>query len=179
MYRDGPAITDIAIQGLHGMQMGDKQLTVRRANATLERMQQEQRALQQQQQQQQQQQLGTTTEATQFLPQAGGAHPPEDENATECLVLKNMGIKDEELNDPEEYEIIVEDTQEECEKFGKVLSMKIPKPPSKSAGFVFVRFETAESEKSEKKFKRKKVCWKRGQRRIRLDRSAREARFLV
>ena len=34
-------------------------------------------------------------------------------------------------------------------------------------------------EKSEKKFKRKKVCWKRGQRRIRLDRSAREARFLV
>ena len=55
VYRDGPAITDIAIQGLHGMQMGDKQLTVRRANATLERMQQEQRALQQQQQQQQQQ----------------------------------------------------------------------------------------------------------------------------
>tara|TARA_B100001540_G_scaffold308139_1_gene322373 strand:- start:128 stop:1285 length:1158 start_codon:yes stop_codon:yes gene_type:complete len=151
VYRDGPAITDIAIQGLHGMQMGDKQLTVRRANATLERMQQEQRALQQQQQQQQQQQLGTTTEATQFLPQAGGAHPPEDENATECLVLKNMGIKDEELNDPEEYEIIVEDTQEECEKFGKVLSMKIPKPPSKSAGFVFVRFETAESARKARK----------------------------
>lgn len=149
VYRDGPAITDIAIQGLHGMQMGDKQLTVRRANATLERMQQEQRALQQQQQQQQQ--LGTTTEATQFLPQAGGAHPPEDENATECLVLKNMGIKDEELNDPEEYEIIVEDTQEECEKFGKVLSMKIPKPPSKSAGFVFVRFETAESARKARK----------------------------
>ena len=147
VYRDGPAITDIAIQGLHGMQMGDKQLTVRRANATLERMQQEQRALQQQQQQQ----LGTTTEATQFLPQAVGAHPPEDENATECLVLKNMGIKDEELNDPEEYEIIVEDTQEECEKFGKVLSMKIPKPPSKSAGFVFVRFETAESARKARK----------------------------
>jgi len=145
VYRDGPAITDIAIQGLHGMQMGDKQLTVRRANATLERMHQEQRALQQQQQQ-----LGTTTEATQFLPQAGGA-PPEDENATECLVLKNMGIKDEELNDPEEYEIIVEDTQEECEKFGKVLSMKIPKPPSKSAGFVFVRFETAESARKARK----------------------------
>ena len=65
--------------------------------------------------------------------------------------MKNMGIKDEELNDPEEYEIIVEDTQEECEKFGKVLGMKIPKPPSKSAGVVFVRFETAESARKARK----------------------------
>jgi splicing factor U2AF subunit len=145
VYRDGPAITDIAIQGLHGMQMGDKQLTVRRANVTLERMQQEQRAAALQQQQQ----LGNGgAEGTQFLPQAAAE---VDENATECLVLKNMGIKDEELNDPEEYEIIVEDTQEECEKFGKVLGMKIPKPPSKSAGIVFVRFDTVESARKARK----------------------------
>ena len=151
VYRDGPAITDIAIQGLHGMQMGDKQLTVRRANATLERMQQEQRAALQQQQQQHQL-LGNGGAAAQFLPQSAAPAAPEvDENATECLVLKNMGIKDEELNDPEEYEIIVEDTQEECEKFGKVLGMKIPKPPSKSAGVVFVRFETAESARKARK----------------------------
>jgi len=139
VYRDGPAITDIAIQGLHGMQMGDKQLTVRRANATLERIQQEQRSnqLQEYHHHHHQQQQQTMT----LLPDSSD----DLAVATECLVLKNMGIKDEELLDEDEYEGIVEDTQEECEKFGKIIGMKIPKPPSKSAGIVYVRFETKES----------------------------------
>lgn len=48
------------------------------------------------------------------------------------------------------HEEICEDVKEECEKFGKVLEMKVPRPTggsrqSNGVGKIFVKFDTPES----------------------------------
>lgn len=47
--------------------------------------------------------------------------------ATDVLCLLNM-VTTEELRDDEEYEDIVEDIREECNKIGSVRSIEIPRP---------------------------------------------------
>jgi splicing factor U2AF subunit len=53
---------------------------------------------------------------------SGGTQPP-----TEVLCLMNM-VTPEELEDDEEYEDIMEDIKEECNKYGYVVSIEIPRP---------------------------------------------------
>jgi splicing factor U2AF subunit len=62
-----------------------------------------------------------------------------------------------ELEDEEEWHNIIEDVEEECEKFGKVLKVHVPRPaassapaegvaeekPVKGVGSIFVQFEEA------------------------------------
>ena len=64
------------------------------------------------------------------------------------LVLLNM-VTGDDLMDADEYDDILQDVKEECDRFGKVLDLQIPRPLGRSGegpgvGKVFVRFETAE-----------------------------------
>ncbi|XP_034477997.1 splicing factor U2AF 50 kDa subunit [Drosophila innubila] len=119
-------ITDQAIAGLNGMQLGDRKLVVQRAIA------------------------GVRSLVTTQLPvvQVPGFSPESiSSQATEILCLLNMVLY-EELMDDEEYEDIRKDIKQECAKYGKVKSLKIPRlvgeAPQGGCGKVYVRFETAE-----------------------------------
>lgn len=103
------AITDQAIAGLNGMQLGDKKLIVQRASVGAK----------------------NSAVAGQVAPvqiqvpgmsMVGTSGP-----ATEVLCLLNMVTPDE-LKDEEEYEDILEDIKEECNKYGVVRSIEIPRP---------------------------------------------------
>ncbi|CAH2266817.1 jg9432 [Pararge aegeria aegeria] len=103
------SMTDQAIAGLNGMQLGDKKLIVQRASIGAKNST-----------------LAMTGAAPVTLQVAGltlaGAGP-----ATEVLCLLNMVTPDE-LRDEEEYEDILEDIKEECNKYGCVRSIEIPRP---------------------------------------------------
>ncbi|KOB61878.1 U2 small nuclear ribonucleoprotein auxiliary factor 2 isoform 1 [Operophtera brumata] len=103
------SMTDQAIAGLNGMQLGDKKLIVQRASIGAKNST-----------------LAMTGAAPVQLQVAGmtlaGAGP-----ATEVLCLLNMVTPDE-LRDEEEYEDILEDIKEECNKYGCVRSIEIPRP---------------------------------------------------
>eukprot|EP01015_Nassula_variabilis_P006719 TRINITY_DN1511_c0_g2_i7.p1 TRINITY_DN1511_c0_g2~~TRINITY_DN1511_c0_g2_i7.p1 ORF type:complete len:465 (-),score=82.15 TRINITY_DN1511_c0_g2_i7:110-1504(-) len=70
------------------------------------------------------------------------------------LVLKNI-VEIHELEIDEEYASIMEDIKEECEKYGKVLSLKIPRPKKDEEipglGKIFVEFEKLEQSKDARK----------------------------
>ncbi|PRW56919.1 splicing factor U2af large subunit A-like isoform X1 [Chlorella sorokiniana] len=124
VYMD-PAITDVAIAGLHGMQMGDRNLTVKRANSAVQAQQAQ---------------------------QAGGAPvpapaAPAPQLAGAIRVVKLMhAVTPEELADDGEYNDIVEDMREECGKYGRVLAVHIPRPgppdapPPRGLGNVIIEF---------------------------------------
>ncbi|OBT55938.1 hypothetical protein VE04_03833 [Pseudogymnoascus sp. 24MN13] len=123
------AATDIAVEGLNGMELGDKHLKVQRAS------------------------IGTTQTAglemgvNAMSMLAGTTTDGLDEGRV--LQLLNM-VTAEELIDNEDYEEILEDVKEECEKYGKVLDIKIPRPSggsrqSAGVGKIFVKFDTPAS----------------------------------
>ncbi|XP_050684464.1 splicing factor U2AF 50 kDa subunit isoform X2 [Leptidea sinapis] len=120
-------MTDQAIAGLNGMQLGDKKLIVQRASIGAKNTT-----------------LAMTGATPVTLQVAGltlaGAGPP-----TEVLCLLNMVTPDE-LRDEEEYEDILEDIKEECNKYGCVRSIEIPRPIEgvevPGCGKVFVEFNS-------------------------------------
>eukprot|EP00731_Ephydatia_muelleri_P029353 Em0020g997a len=122
-------LTDIAIAGLNGMQLGDKKLVVQRASVGAK--------------------VGGDGLIQMGMPIAipglqieGGASIP-----TEVLCLMNMVTVDE-LQDDEEYEGIMEDVREECNKYGSVVAVEIPRPVAgvevPGCGKIFVQFQTPE-----------------------------------
>uniref|UniRef100_A0A1B6E2F3 Splicing factor U2AF subunit n=1 Tax=Clastoptera arizonana TaxID=38151 RepID=A0A1B6E2F3_9HEMI len=119
-------MTDQAIAGLNGMQLGDKKLIVQRASVGAKN-----------------QVLGQQLPVTIQVPgltMVGTSGP-----ATEVLCLLNM-VTPEELRDEEEYEDILEDIREECNKYGIVRSLEIPRPIEgvdvPGCGKVFVEFNS-------------------------------------
>ena len=54
---------------------------------------------------------------------------PGGQPSTEVLCLLNM-VTEDELVDDDEYEEILEDVKEECNKYGMVKSIEIPRPIS-------------------------------------------------
>lgn len=122
------AVTDIACEGLDGMELGESKLSVTRAS------------------------IG----ATQAAPEGTGlqaisalAESSKDLATSNVLVLFNL-VTAEELNDATEYGEICEDVKDECSKFGHVLDLKIPRPLGGSkvnpgVGKVFVRYADADS----------------------------------
>lgn len=73
----------------------------------------------------------------------------QDMETGRVLQLLNMVTVDE-LLDNDDYEEIVEDVGEECGKFGRILSLKIPRPSGGSrqqpgVGKIFVKFDTEQS----------------------------------
>lgn len=90
------------------MQLGDKKLIVQRASVGAKNTA-----------------LGTVAPVQIQVPGmslVGASGPP-----TEVLCLLNMVTPDE-LKDEEEYEDILEDIKEECNKYGVVRSVEIPRP---------------------------------------------------
>eukprot|EP00092_Neocalanus_flemingeri_P027874 GFUD01030258.1.p2 GENE.GFUD01030258.1~~GFUD01030258.1.p2 ORF type:complete len:431 (+),score=104.89 GFUD01030258.1:81-1373(+) len=124
-YLDG-TITDQAIAGLNGMQLGDKKLIVQRASVGAKNM------------------AGMNmVPANIQIPGLSGMSGPG--LPTEVLCLLNMVMPDE-LGDEEEYEDILEDIREECAKYGEVRSIEIPRPVPgvdvPGCGKVFIEFST-------------------------------------
>lgn len=118
------SITDQAIAGLNGMQLGDKKLIVQRASVGAKNA------------------AALATAPVQLqVPGMQSVQGPG--NPTEVLCLLNMVVP-EELTDEEEYEDILEDIREECAKYGSVKSVEIPRPVPgvdvPGCGKVFVEF---------------------------------------
>jgi len=83
------------------------------------------------------------------MPAAPAAPAPAENLPTSVLVLSNM-VTVEELHDDQDFEDIVLDTKEECEKFGTVVKVTIPRPAADGSavaglGKVFVEFDCKES----------------------------------
>lgn len=114
-YADN-SITDQAIDGLNGMQLGDKRLIVQRASVGAKSG------------------MGGMNPSAMTGPvaiQVPGLQISSMTaaigNPTEVLCLMNM-VLPEELVDDEEYESILEDIRDECQKYGQVRSLEIPRP---------------------------------------------------
>ncbi|KAK0075729.1 hypothetical protein PV326_011327, partial [Microctonus aethiopoides] len=120
------SMTDQAIAGLNGMQLGDKKLIVQRASVGAKNPM-----------------IGAQAPVQIQVPglsMVGTSGPP-----TEVLCLLNM-VTPEELMEEEEYEDILEDIKEECNKYGVVRSVEIPRPIEgvdvPGCGKVFVEFNS-------------------------------------
>ncbi|KAG0747968.1 hypothetical protein G6F57_001116 [Rhizopus arrhizus] len=127
-YAD-PSVTDLACQGLNGMELGDKKLIVQRASVGAKHIPPDYMS-------------GPILPAN-YVPVTSA----KEEDATRVLQLMNM-VSPEELEDDEEYQDIWEDIAEECAKFGNIVDMKIPKPQKDQqvpgCGLIFVRYETTD-----------------------------------
>ncbi|XP_075158400.1 splicing factor U2AF 50 kDa subunit-like [Haematobia irritans] len=123
------SLTDQAIAGLHGMQLGEKKLIVQRASVGAKNAQNSQ----------------TATAAPVTIQVPGLSNLITSGPPTEVLCLLNMVTPDE-LRDEEEYEDILEDIKEECNKYGIVRSVEIPRPIDgvdvPGLGKVFVEFNS-------------------------------------
>lgn len=124
-----PAATDIAIQGLHGMVIGDKNLKVRKASIGITQV------------------AGVEMGVNAMSMLAGTTG--NDSEESRVLQLLNM-VTPEELMDNDDYQEICEDVQEECSKFGQILDLKVPRPTggsrqSAGVGKIYVKYDTTES----------------------------------
>jgi len=103
------SLTDVAIAGMNGMQLGDKKLIVQRASVGAKIP-------------------GGMSGVFPVQVQVAGLDlQAPNSNPTPVLCLMNM-VTEEELVDDEEYDEIYEDIREECSKFGRIRSMEIPRP---------------------------------------------------
>ena len=89
---------------------------------------------------------------------AGNAPPPaapqlqQPSKATRILILLNM-VSDEDLSTDDEYQGLVDEVQEECAKYGKLLGMKIPRAPSSlvepsAVKKIFLEYATSQDAKN-------------------------------
>ncbi|ORY66464.1 uncharacterized protein BCR38DRAFT_180766 [Pseudomassariella vexata] len=129
-YSD-PSATDIAVQGLNDMPIGDKKLKVRKASIGIT-------------------QVAGVEMGVNAMSMLAGTSATDSEE-TRVLQLLNM-VTPEELMDNDDYEEICEDVKEECAKFGEVIGLKVPRPSggsrqSAGVGKIFVKFDTKESAK--------------------------------
>lgn len=144
------AITDQAILGLNGFEIGDKKLIVQRASvgaksgplagaASLAGLNPAAAAAL----------LPPVQIQVPGLPNLSASSTPRV--LTEVLCLMNM-VEPNELKDDEEYNDILEDIEEECRRYGTVRSIEIPRPSKRSRGDdeqvpglgkVFVEFDSA------------------------------------
>ncbi|KAL1558899.1 splicing factor U2af large subunit B-like isoform X1 [Salvia divinorum] len=134
VYQD-LSVTDIACAALNGIKMGDKTLTVRRANqgTTQPKPEQESVLLHAQQQ-----------IALQRLMLAPNIAP-----VTKVVCLTNVVTPDE-LNNDDDYEDILEDMRTECGKFGTLVNLIIPRPVpgaenAPGVGKVYLEYADTES----------------------------------
>ncbi|CAN1225060.1 Splicing factor U2af large subunit B [Linum perenne] len=130
VYQD-VAVTDVACAALNGIKMGDKTLTVRRANqnGTQPRPEQESVLLHAQQQ------IAIQVRLLRFMLQ-----PP-----TTKVVCLTQVVTVDELKDDDEYEEIMEDMRTEGSKFGTLVNVVVPRPQmdgsvSSGVGKVFLEY---------------------------------------
>ncbi|KAD2805756.1 hypothetical protein R6Q59_029237 [Mikania micrantha] len=138
VYQD-LSVTDIACAALNGIKMGDKTLTVRRANQGQIQPKPEQESILLHAQQQ------IALQRMMLQPGAVGVGPPP----TKVLSLTQV-VTEEELVNDEDYEDILEDMKIECGKFGSLVNVVIPRPnpngePVAGVGKVFLEYADTES----------------------------------
>ncbi|KAI1611627.1 U2AF domain-containing protein kinase 1 [Exophiala viscosa] len=129
-YAD-PAVTAVAVEGLNGMDLAGNAIKVTHASLGFT------------------QASGLEMGVNAMSMFAGTTSDNLEEGRV--LQLLNMTTP-EELLDNDDYEEICEDVQEECQKYGKILSMKIPRPSggsrqSAGVGKIFIKYEDKESAK--------------------------------
>eukprot|EP00968_Pinguiococcus_pyrenoidosus_P013268 scaffold1199_cov265-Pinguiococcus_pyrenoidosus.AAC.39 len=125
-YREA-AVGLAAINGLNGLPLGEVKLVA--------------------------QELAPTMAATLLAPMIE-KKPSSGNYSSQVVRLSNMATR-ELLADPQEYQDIKEDVEEECGNYGKVVGFVMPKPNADSTddeaaagvGNIFVRFESEESAK--------------------------------
>lgn len=130
-----PNLTEIACQGLNGMELGDRFLVVQRAAMGANARRDGQQPLMM---------MGMAdfassapVTAPSILAASAGEGQP-----TRVLQILNM-VSAEELLGDEDYQEIVEDIKEECAKFGTVEEVKIPRPVKTAQGKVDVKLSEA------------------------------------
>ncbi|CAI0410007.1 unnamed protein product [Linum tenue] len=126
VYQD-VSVTDIACAALNGIKMGDKTLTVRRANQGANQPKPEQESILMHAKQQ------IALQRLMLQPAA-----------TKVVCLTQV-VTEDELKDDQEYEDILEDMRIEGGKFGNLLNVVIPRPspdgaPSPGVGKVFLEY---------------------------------------
>ncbi|GJP92610.1 hypothetical protein CBS63078_3224 [Aspergillus niger] len=127
-YAD-PSATTIAVEGLNGMELGDRHLKVVRASIGMT----------------QAAGLDMGVNAMSMFAKTTS----QDLETSRVLQLLNM-VTPEELMDPEDYDEICDDVRDECSKYGTVVELKVPRPTggsrqSPGVGKIFVKFDTVES----------------------------------
>ncbi|KAF2705051.1 hypothetical protein K504DRAFT_460837 [Pleomassaria siparia CBS 279.74] len=127
-YRDAD-IVDAVIEGLNSIPLGDHILKVTRATVGVK------------------QAVGIDGGVGAMTLLAGStATEAQDRSRVVCLL--NMVTHDD-LLDSEEYEDIKESVAEECEKFGKIVEMKIPRPAgvrtNAGVGKIYIKFQESAS----------------------------------
>ncbi|KAL8123819.1 splicing factor U2af large subunit B-like isoform X2 [Apium graveolens] len=137
VYQD-LSVTDIACAALNGIKMGDKTLTVRRANqGTTQAKPEQESVLLHAQQQIALQRL--------MLQQ-----PPAPIGIASKVLCLTQVVTEDELKDDEDYEDILADMKTECGKFGDLVNVVIPRPnpngeASAGVGKVFLEYVDTES----------------------------------
>ena len=121
-----PALTDEAVNGLNGIRIGEKTLTVRRAQSKEPTASMTPA------------QLGQMAALQAALGPGALTRPP-----TRILVLTNM-FDVAELENDTEYAEIKEDIETECGRHGDLVSVALPRPPEPGAGKAFLEYRTAE-----------------------------------
>ena len=124
-----PKVTDMAVEGLNGMEVGGQALRVQRASLGMA------------------QSAGLEMSVNAMSLLAGTTSTDLQEGRV--LQLLNM-VTAEELIDQADYDEIVEDVREECEKYGHIEDIKIPRPTlgsrqSAGVGKIFIKYDTPES----------------------------------
>ncbi|PIG80613.1 splicing factor u2af large subunit [Aspergillus arachidicola] len=127
-YAD-PNATSIAVEGLNGMELGDRHLKVVRASIGIT----------------QAAGLDMGVNAMSMFAKTTS----QDLETSRVLQLLNM-VTPEELMDSDDYDEICDDVREECAKYGQVVELKIPRPSggsrqSPGVGKIFVKFDSVES----------------------------------
>lgn len=128
-----PSVVDSACEGLHGMQVADKTLTVRRASQTNVATHAS----------------GARTDS--YSAPSGPVGGSQLLTVATCVVELCDILTPGELEDDEEYQEIMEDMEDEGAKFGKLVKIVIPRPSGnkdddmrKGVGKVFLKYGTAE-----------------------------------
>ncbi|KAI9684538.1 MAG: hypothetical protein M1822_005626 [Bathelium mastoideum] len=118
-----PSSTEVALEGLNGMELGDQLLKVTRASIGI------------------QQASGLEMGVNAMSMLAGTTSDAPDQGRV--LQLLNMTTAEELMKDGE-YEGVMEDVEEEAAKYGGVLEIKIPRPVGgrevNGVGKVFIKF---------------------------------------
>jgi len=107
------SVTDVAIQSLNGMELGDKYLVVQRASVGAK--------------------PGMPNLPYDQFPEIPRPIMPAGESNTSdarILLMLNM-VSPEDLVDDQEYSDIYEDVKEECSRYGAVEDLRIPRPVKK------------------------------------------------
>ncbi|EJF64234.1 hypothetical protein DICSQDRAFT_144911 [Dichomitus squalens LYAD-421 SS1] len=110
-----PSVTDVAIQSLSGMELGDKYLVVQRASVGAKPGQSPIPGM-----------YDLNPEIPKPILPVGDLSESQDR----ILLMLNMVVP-EELQDDQEYADILEDVKEECGKYGEVEDLRIPRPVKK------------------------------------------------